>query len=576
MDFAIKYEPKIEMMRRQIKQAEAAVASTRRQRLPDISAGLEARNYTGDGSFRQGILLFSMNVPWLNTSKYRSEIQRDEAKLKAAELDLADYQLSVREEVHQLTVKIDAARREALLYRDQIIPRSQSALDSAHSGWTSNRGTFRDVLDARRMLLEGRLMYARAVAEQYQMLSELVLCCGLGDMEALQMIGAQPEASSRGRKPIRTRPALDHLTYAKSNFSPAHECAALGGGVWLMGCKPAGDGHEGHGGAQAKQKYHCPMHPTYIKDKPGDCGICGMKLVPIKEDKAVRQASRPGRGRQDRAIKVGQFYCPMDAEVVQDKPGKCPECNMNLVEKKAAPAGHEGHATSTTTAPVPGRISISLSADKRQMIGLALSKVEKRDLTNTVRTTAVVQHDETRYARIAPRFGGWVRKLHVNFTGAPVEKGQPLFTVYSPELFSTENEYLIAWRGLQQLKADASAEQRNAATNLLDSARRRLELWEIGDDEIRALEQRGTASDEMPFRVPDCGPRRGQDRGRGQGVHGGRVALRSRRPFASLAGRLGLRVRSAADETGPASRDHLPLSGQQDLHRADDVPLSAH
>ena len=116
-------------------------------------------------------------------------------KLKAAELDLADYELSVREEVHMLTVKIDAARREAVLYRDQIIPRSQTALDSARSGWESNRGTFRDVLDARRMLLDGRLMRARAVAEQYQMLSELVLCCGLGDMEALQMIGAQPEVS---------------------------------------------------------------------------------------------------------------------------------------------------------------------------------------------------------------------------------------------------------------------------------------------------------------------------------------------------------------------------------------------
>jgi outer membrane protein TolC len=193
VDFAIKYEPKIEMLRRQIKQAEATVASTRRQRLPDISAGLEARNYTGDGSFRQGILLFSMNVPWVNAGKYRSQVRRDEAKLKAAELDLVDYELSVREEVHQLTVKIDAARREAVLYRDQIIPRSQSALESARSGWEANRSTFRDVLDARRMLLEGRLMHARAVAEQYQMLSELVLCCGLGDMEALQMIGAQPE-----------------------------------------------------------------------------------------------------------------------------------------------------------------------------------------------------------------------------------------------------------------------------------------------------------------------------------------------------------------------------------------------
>lgn len=195
VDFALKYEPKIEMLRRQIKQAEATVASTRRQRLPDISAGLEARNYTGDGSFRQGILLFSMNVPWVNAGKYRSEIQREEAKLKATELDLVDYELSVREEVHMLTVKIDAARREAALYRDQIIPRSQTALDSARSGWEANRGTFRDVLDARRMLLDGRLMHARAVAEQYQMLSELVLCCGLGDMEALQMIGAHPEVS---------------------------------------------------------------------------------------------------------------------------------------------------------------------------------------------------------------------------------------------------------------------------------------------------------------------------------------------------------------------------------------------
>lgn len=257
--------------------------------------------------------------------------------------------------------------------------------------------------------------------------------------------------------------------------------------------------------AKAGQKYHCPMHPTYIADRPGDCPICGMKLVLIKDDKAAAKPATAAPDDKIAQVKPGQFYCPMGAEHVQDKPGKCPKCGMNLVEKKEAPAGHEGHAPGTSAAPVPGRISISLSADKRQMIGLALSKVEKRALTNTVRTTAVVQHDETRYARIAPRFGGWVRKLHVNSTGAPVEKGQPLFTVYGPELFSTENEYLIAWRGFQQLKADVSAEQRSATTNLLNSARRRLELWEIGDDEIRALEQRGTASDEVLFRSPIAG-----------------------------------------------------------------------
>lgn len=277
------------------------------------------------------------------------------------------------------------------------------------------------------------------------------------------------------------------------------------GGACLAGCKPPGQGREGHSGAQAMQKYHCPMHPTYLKDKPGDCGICGMKLVPIKEDQAPAKPAAEATHNKIAQVKPGQFYCPMGAEHVQDKPGECPKCGMNLVEKREPPAGHEGQATSAPTPSVPGRISISLSADKRQMIGLTLSTVEYRELTNTVRTTAVVQHDESRYARIAPRFGGWVRKLNVNFTGAPVEKGQPLFTVYSPELFSTETDYLIAWRGLQQLPADAPAQQRQAATNLLASARRRLELWEIGEEEIRALHQRGTASDEMPFRSPLAG-----------------------------------------------------------------------
>jgi RND family efflux transporter MFP subunit len=280
-------------------------------------------------------------------------------------------------------------------------------------------------------------------------------------------------------------------------------------GVVVGGC---GKSDSSVAAQSGKQRYHCPMHPTYVSNQPGDCPICNMKLVPIKDDQAhASSASAPTRQmaqadpQKTAHIKPGQFYCPMDLNVVSNAPGVCPECNMKLIEKKDVPADHTGHHSVATAAPVPGRVSISLSPEKRQMIGLALSTVEQRELTRTVRATAVVVHDETRYARIAPRFGGWVRKLEVNFTGAPVEKGQALFTVYSPELFTTENEYLIAWRGLQQLKAEALEEQRRAATNLLASARRRLELWEIGDDEIRALEQRGTASDEMLFRAPIAG-----------------------------------------------------------------------
>jgi cobalt-zinc-cadmium efflux system outer membrane protein len=201
VDFSLKYEPKTLVMRQQVKQAEAAVQLTRRSRLPDFSAGLEARNYTGDGSFRQGMFVLSLNLPWGNADKYRNDIRREEARQRATELDLADWQLSARQEVHHLTVAIDAARREALLYRDEIIPRSEQAQASALSAWQTNRRTLREVLETRRMLLDARLMYARAVAEQHQMLAELVLCCGLGDFEALQMIGSQLQLPTGEKKP---------------------------------------------------------------------------------------------------------------------------------------------------------------------------------------------------------------------------------------------------------------------------------------------------------------------------------------------------------------------------------------
>ena len=201
VNFATKYEPKLRMMREQIKQAAAMVDATRRSRLPDVSAGVETRNYSGNGDWRQTEFGLSFSLPFFNAKKYRADIRRDEAKLKATELDATDFVLSLREEVHHLTVKIDAARREALLYRDEILPRSESALQSARANWETGRGMFRDMLDARRMLLDGRLMHVRAVSEQYQMLSDLVLCCGLGDLEALQMIGVTPEDKNGETKP---------------------------------------------------------------------------------------------------------------------------------------------------------------------------------------------------------------------------------------------------------------------------------------------------------------------------------------------------------------------------------------
>jgi outer membrane protein TolC len=98
----------------------------------------------------------------------------------------------VVEELHRLVAQIEASRREAIAYREQIMPRSESALESAQAGWMANRLSFREVLDARRMLLEARAMEVRAVGEQWDVMAELALCCGVGDLEALQMLGAAP------------------------------------------------------------------------------------------------------------------------------------------------------------------------------------------------------------------------------------------------------------------------------------------------------------------------------------------------------------------------------------------------
>jgi outer membrane protein TolC len=192
IEFALKYEPRITVKRKELSQAKAMADLTARERLPEVSVGVEGRNYSGDGRLRQNMVVLSMNLPWFNRGKYQSAITRDREKAEAVSRDLADYELGAQEEVHQLLTRIASARREALVYRDEIIPRSESALRSAQSGWEANRDSVRDVLEARRMLLEARLMEARAITEQYQMLSELVLCCGLGDLQALQMLATKP------------------------------------------------------------------------------------------------------------------------------------------------------------------------------------------------------------------------------------------------------------------------------------------------------------------------------------------------------------------------------------------------
>ena len=186
--YAMKFEPKLKRMAKEKESAEAMAALTRKERLPDLGVGVEASHYSRTGEGRSASVLLKMNLPWVNRDKYNAAIRRDEARVRELEYEIEDELYAVQVDVHHMISMIDNARREALVYRDEIIPRSERALASARASWEGGRDAFRDVLESRRMLLEARTMYLKALAEQYQGISELVLCCGIGDLEALEML----------------------------------------------------------------------------------------------------------------------------------------------------------------------------------------------------------------------------------------------------------------------------------------------------------------------------------------------------------------------------------------------------
>jgi outer membrane protein, heavy metal efflux system len=197
LQFAEKFEPQLRMMRQQRAQSESMVNMARKERRPDLTAGVEARQYSRTGEGRSAAFLLKMTLPFFNRDKYKAAERREEARVEEMDYRIEDMVHQLRTEVHHLVAIIDTARREALLYRDEIIPRSEQALRSAEAAWQSSRDAFRDVLEGRRMLLEARAMYFKAVAEQYTAISELIVCCGIGDLEALEMLTTIKEEEAK-------------------------------------------------------------------------------------------------------------------------------------------------------------------------------------------------------------------------------------------------------------------------------------------------------------------------------------------------------------------------------------------
>ena len=143
--------------------------------------------------------------------------------------------------------------------------------------------------------------------------------------------------------------------------------------------------------------------------------------------------------------------------------------------------------------------TVKISVDKVQLLGVRSEPVEMRELRRTVNAVGTIQANERLLYKVAPRFEGWIEKLHVNTTGQAVARGQPLREVYSPDLVTAQEEYLIALRGARELK-DSGPEAQAVMQRLAEGVLRRLRNWEISDKELQALQQDGTPRRLLTYR----------------------------------------------------------------------------
>ena len=288
------------------------------------------------------------------------------------------------------------------------------------------------------------------------------------------------------------------------------------------------------GPASGPAQYHCPMHPTYISNQPGECPICGMTLVPIdaagkeiKTGDSTKAGAAEHESMEQTEAKPGQYTCPMHPEVISDSPGKCPKCGMNLVQVPpdtgSAQQGHDMNGMSgmsdtsgmsgTTgqsqydasdmgSAPVPGLVPVTIEPQRLQLIGVRTGSVGWRALDGTLRLVGFITPDETKLSNVHVRFSGWVKELAVDQTGQFVKSNQRLLSVYSQDLFQAENEYVIARQATERAADDILRDTRQ---QLLLAARQRLDLLGVPQEEMARLDTANSPSSELWVRSPYSG-----------------------------------------------------------------------
>ncbi len=261
--------------------------------------------------------------------------------------------------------------------------------------------------------------------------------------------------------------------------------AAFGGGYIFRAAKARSAADETKG---RKVLYYVdPMHPAYRSDKPGIAPDCGMTLEPVYADEGTTPRASPGTRT------VLYYRDPKDPKYTADRPGLNPETGNTLEPVYAE------EATSTPAG------AIRVPIERQQLAGVKFGTAEWTDSTRAIRTVGTVTYDETRLARVHPRIEGWVERVFVNFTGDFVKRGQPLLTIYSPELLASQQELLLARRARDLMASNPMASAAEGGTALFDAARRRLELWDLSADQITQVLETGVPIRSVTLHSPATG-----------------------------------------------------------------------
>ncbi|HEY3916122.1 MAG TPA: efflux RND transporter periplasmic adaptor subunit [Verrucomicrobiae bacterium] len=228
--------------------------------------------------------------------------------------------------------------------------------------------------------------------------------------------------------------------------------------------------------------YTCTMHPSVHSKTPGKCPICGMDLVPVYKTSGATNAPSTEDTNQTAATETGEkkvkFYqSTMNPKETSPVPAK------DSMGMEMEPVYEEAGAPENQ----PGEFTVPL--ERQQQIGVTYAIVKKQPLEFSIRAVGTVMADKQRQWDYVSRVDGYVQKLFVFSPGEVIEKNSPLLTIYSPDLLTTENEFLDLLRARDRAQTNSDSALSESTDNLVESAKERLRLWNLADSQIATLEK---------------------------------------------------------------------------------------